>query len=308
MSNAVIPLDNLSTERRAQLRQLTTAPRIAWPTVILCAAQIGTFLLVYWFCAIHLWPLWLGTLLNSVAAYLAFSTGHDAVHRAISTNVRFNDLVGEISLGLVLPYVDIRMFRWAHSLHHRFANDPRDPDVVLHGPWWSLPFRWMSIDLLYVIHAFRHGDKVSTPFLHASLRRAVIVAAVIATLCWAGYGKEVLMLWFIPSRVGLMALGFAFFWLPHVPHDVTQAENFTRATTIREGYEWLFDPVLQYQNFHLIHHIYPATPFYNNAKVFRLVESELRKHDLAIQHGFAIRPTIHPGIRTSSTFSTGGSV
>lgn len=107
------------------------------------------------------------------------------------------------------------------------------------------------------------------------------------------------MLWFIPSRVIFLSLGFGFFWLPHVPHDVTQEQNFTQATTIRLGSEWLMGPLLQNQNFHLIHHLFPMTPFYNNRKVWRLLESELRKKDLAIQYNFAIQPTIYPATSTS---------
>jgi beta-carotene hydroxylase len=103
------------------------------------------------------------------------------------------------------------------------------------------------------------------------------------------------MLWFIPSRLIFLGLGFSFFWLPHLPHDTVQDDNFTRATTLRLGYEWLLSPALQWQNYHLIHHMYPTTPFYNNSKVWRLLEPELRKQDLAIQHGFALYPTIYLG-------------
>ena len=105
-----------------------------------------------------------------------------------------------------------------------------------------------------------------------------------------------------PTSVGLggrhewnaQTLGFSFFWLPHVPHDTEQEKNFTGATSVRLGHEWLLGPALQCQNFHLIHHLFPMTPFYNNQKVWRLLEPQLRGKDLAIQHGFAIRPTIYP--------------
>lgn len=67
--------------------------------------------------------------------------------------------------------------------------------------------------------------------------------------------------------------------------------------TVRLGWEWLLTPLLQYQNYHLLLHLHPSTPFYNNGRLWRLLEGDLRQHELAIQHGFAIRPTIHPGSR-----------
>ncbi|AXQ28483.1 fatty acid desaturase [Solimonas sp. K1W22B-7] len=295
MSKTIVALDNLGPDEIARFRELTAAPPVAWPTVILNILLIATFLSVYGFCGTGQWPLWLGLVVNTTVGYVAFSVAHDAIHRSISRNTRLNDVMGQLGMNIVLPYVDLRMFRWAHILHHRFANGPRDPDRVFKGPWWSLPFRWAFIDLCYFVYALRNGDKVSKPFLQACLRRLVVFVVALAALVWAGYGLEVLMLWFIPSRLIQMALGFSFFWLPHVPHDVSQEENFTRATTIRRGHEWLLGPVLQYQNFHLIHHLYPMTPFYNNGKVYRLIERELQHKELAVQHGFAIHPTIHPG-------------
>ncbi|HSW11193.1 MAG TPA: fatty acid desaturase [Solimonas sp.] len=298
MSKVIVPLDKLGPAQLARFRELTSAPPVAWPTVILCAVLTVTFVSVYWFCGSGQWPLWLGTLLNTVVGYVAFSVAHDAIHRAVSTDTRLNDRVGQLGITLVLPYIDIRMFRWAHILHHRFASGPRDPDRVFNGAWWSLPFRWMAIDLCYFVYALQNGDKVSKPFLRACLWRLALFATVIAALVWAGYGMEVLMLWFLPSRLIQLMLGFSFFWLPHVPHDVSQEENFTRATTIRRGHEWFLGPVLQYQNYHLIHHLYPMTPFYNNGRVYQVIETELQRKELAVQHGFAIRPTIHPGAAT----------
>ncbi len=239
-------------------------------------------------------PLWAGMLINSAVGYLAFSVVHDTIHRTATTDTRLNDFIGQSATMLFAPYVSHKLFRWGHILHHRFASGPRDPDIVLHGAWWTLPLRWMLIDVLYLRYVLKHSDKVSRPYLIDSLWLTLGSAVLLGVLIDAGYGPEVLMLWFVPSRLVFLMLGFTFFWLPHVPHDTTQEENFTRATTIRDGHEWLLGPVLQYQNFHLIHHLFPMTPFYNNGKVWKLLEPELRRRDLAIQHGFAIRPTIYP--------------
>jgi beta-carotene hydroxylase len=294
MSDRTISFDGLTVDQRSQFKVLTRTPAIAWPTVAMWVGLTAVFLSCDILGASGRIPLWLGMLMNSVVGYAAFSVVHDSLHRAISTNTKLNDCIGQLALVLVAPYVSLKLFRWGHILHHRFANGPRDPDRALNGPWWQLPLRWLLIDGVYLIYAIRHGDKVSRPFLIESCRSAALFASLIAASIVLGYGQEVSMLWFIPSRIIFLTLGFSFFWLPHVPHDTEQEKDFTRATTIREGAEWFMGPALQNQNFHLIHHLYPMTPFYNNHKVWYLLEAQLRKKDLAIQHNFAIRPTIHP--------------
>jgi len=295
MRNEPVNLTGLDEARRARFRELTSAPDIAWPTVILCGVLVVTYIAVYALAGSGLMPLWAGMLVNAVVGYVSFSVAHDSIHRAISKNARLNDFVGQLGMTMVLPFVDLRLFRWAHIQHHRFANGPQDPDRQFKGAWWTLPFRWTAIDVVYFVHSIRFGDKVSRDPFRSSLKRGALFIAALAALAWAGYGMEILMLWFLPSRLILIALGFSFFWLPHVPHDVSQAERFTRATTVREGYEGFFGPVLQHQNFHLIHHLYPMTPFYNNGKVFHLIEPELRQYELAVQKGFAIHPEFRMG-------------
>lgn len=294
MSQSPVAIASLDPQRKARFQSLTRAPLLSWPTFFLWLLVMTIYLGSDVLAVLGRIPLWAGMIANSLIGYLAFSVTHDSIHRAISTNTRINDWIGQTTVLLGAPYVNLKLFRWAHILHHRFTSGARDPDIVLHGPWWSLPFRWIFIDGFYFIHAIKHGDKVSRPYLVTTLWWAFFSFSTMAVLVACGYGPHLLMLWFIPSRVIFLTLGFSFFWLPHVPHDTEQEHNFTRATSVRLGHEWLLGPALQCQNFHLIHHLFPMTPFYNNHKVWQLLEPELRRKDLAIQHGFAIRPTIYP--------------
>jgi beta-carotene hydroxylase len=295
VASNIIDLENLDPQRKAWLKELTKAPKLALPTAIMCVVLVVTYTAVYITGFAGLLPLWVGLVINSVVGYLAFSVAHDAIHRSISSDPKLNDRIGQLGIAIVLPYINIKLFRWAHILHHRFANGERDPDKYFNGPLWSLPFRWMLIEIAYLIYAMKNADKISRPGLHSSLRRALVFFVFLGALVYAGYGYEVLMLWLIPTRIVELMLGLTFFWLPHVPHDVTQEENYTRATTVRKGYEFLLNPLMQYQNYHLIHHLFPMTPFYNNKKVYDLIEPELGQYEMAIQHGFAIRPEIVPG-------------
>ncbi|HEX4872914.1 MAG TPA: fatty acid desaturase [Nevskiaceae bacterium] len=294
MSARPLDLSALSAAQRQTLRQLTRAPRYSWPVIALWLLVMTLYLGSYVAGFAGWMPLWVGMLINSLVGYYAFTVVHDAIHRAVSTRTALNDFIGQTTVVLGAPYIDLRLFRWGHILHHRYTNGLRDPDRVLHGPAWSLPLRWLFIDLLYLRHALRHGDAVSARYLRSSLVMAAVTALLFGALIAAGYGEHLLMLWLIPSRVLFLTLGFSFFWLPHVPHDTRQEDHLTRATTVRLGHEWLLSPLLQGQNYHLIHHLYPSTPCLHNRRVWQLLEPVLRQRDLAIQHGFALRPTIYP--------------
>jgi fatty acid desaturase len=59
---------------------------------------------------------------------------------------------------------------------------------------------------------------------------------------------------------------------------------------MRMGWEWLLTPLLVYQNYHLIHHLYPTVPFYKMHKVWYLRYDEHAKHNVSYQTAFALEP------------------
>jgi beta-carotene hydroxylase len=294
MRTPPVSLAGLSAAQAAQLKALTATPLIAWPAVIVYCLLMSATLGCSALALSGAIPLWVAMVVNGLAGYWVFTVGHDGVHRALSTHARLNDFIGQSSLWLLGPYVNLKLFRWCHILHHRYANGPKDPDRFFKGAWWSLPLRWVSVDFYYFWYVLRHGDRISRPYLREAAITFALTVAVAIWLTRIGYGVELLMLWFIPSRVAFGLMGFSFFWLPHVPHDTTQEDNFTRATTVRLGHDRLMTFLLQFHHVHLIHHLFPMSPSHHNGKVWALIEAELRKNELAIQQGFAIRPVIRP--------------
>lgn len=294
MRNAITASYELSTDKQARLRALTKAPQLAWPTLWLTLVGWLVILASDYLAVVDTLPLWAACLINGVAGYLMFSAAHDGIHRAISSHTGVNDWIGRIAIASLSPMASLGLFRWGHIQHHRFTVSDQDPDRWAYaGPGWLLPFKWMFIDVWYLYYAINAHDRVANRHLKYTAAATLVSVSIIVALCFMGYGVEVLLLWFIPSRIAAILLGFAFFWLPHEPHDVSQAENFTRASTVRLGWEWLLSPLLQFHNYHLIHHLHPMTPFYNNGRVWRLLEPSLRQHELAIQYDFAIKPKLY---------------
>jgi fatty acid desaturase len=206
-------------------------------------------------------PLALGCVVNAVISYAFYTVHHDANHRAVSGRVpgwRWLDTVcgstAAIPLSLSFPG-----FSELHLQHHAHSNDPRDPDIIMKGPLPAPSPRERE--------AHRRMLRYS--------RLSWIVLLLSAPL---GIFPEVLLLWWLPGRLAILALNVLFQWLPHLPHDSTDRFRNTRITTFR-GSTWL----LLQQDHHLIHHLYPALPWYTYRRVFRELRALLVSQGAVIE-------------------------
>ena len=280
---------SLSEEQR--FRQLKQTPATSWPALGLFLLGLTIISFASGMAITDGIPLWSGMLANGLGLYLLFSIMHDALHRNVSTNRRLNEIFGRISLFLLIPAAPIEVARWAHFQHHRFTNNDQDPDnFIHHAKGWQIPVRWCNFDLHYLVAFLRNGGKERRRRAPALIFSALVFATVVTALILLGYGMEVLFLWLLASRVALFLVALVFVYLPHYPAKVTAQENEYQATTIRQGWEFLLTPLFVYQNYHLIHHLYPTAPFYNYIKIWRLKYEELNAQNPAIQAGFGLTP------------------
>lgn len=190
----------LKTDDNAQrLRELTQTPFLAWQTAMMMVVCLGVFFTTVVLAVLDRIPLWAGALINGLIGYLIFSVVHDAIHRCISSNQKLNDALGQFSLLAFSPMVSLSLFRWGHIQHHVHASGQRDPDRwCFEGRKWLLPVRWMFIDVWYFIFVVRSGDQVAYKHLKPTLAMTATTLTAFALLTYAGYGWEVLFLWFIP--------------------------------------------------------------------------------------------------------------
>jgi fatty acid desaturase len=236
-------------------------------------------------------PMWTGCLINGFFAYGMFSVAHDGLHRAISSNSFVNELVGGIGLLFLAPYAPMQVTRWIHMQHHRFTNEKIDPDRYTHdSPIWQMPIRWSNFDLYYFIYFLRNGGEVRDKHLLLVVSFVAALVAIIGIATFAGFGYEIVMLWLIPTRVALFLVSLVFVYLPHYPGVVTHQEDPFLASTMRMGWEWLLTPLLVYQNYHLIHHLYPTVPFYKIHDVWYLKYDELSTGNVSYQSAFGLTP------------------
>ncbi len=256
----------------------------AWPTLALAIAVAGLFATVVCLALAGVIPLWLAMGLNVVIAYVAFTPGHDAIHGAVAGERRelrwVNQAVGWTMFAILnIPYPFLRLL---HLEHHAHTNDAaRDPDHFVAAPSAGrAALRCILIQLSYAKKFLALPKPVRAAALHA---RGILIWNLVAlplsgVAIWAGFLVELLMLWMIPAALALWVLAFVFDWLPHHPHASNERYLDTRVQLFPG-----LNALLLGQNYHLVHHLYPAVPFYRYAKAFRSIRPELEAHGSPIE-------------------------
>ncbi len=279
-----------------RFKTLTQQPKIAWPTVLLVVAVFvlfGASTFAYINGELSLgWAI----VLNTIASYVSFTPTHDATHHAVSSKRQLNDWIGRVATVLQSPVPFFRTFRYIHMQHHRFTNDPtHDPDAYVgKGPRWLLPLKWATLDLNYLYYYFKPAVFLKRP---KNERRELYLAflfgaAVFAAVSLAGWLKYYVLLFLIPTRVTALFLAITFDFLPHYPHQACGQDRPFQATSNRVGMEWRLTPILLFQNYHLVHHLYPTVPFYRYLKVWQAKRAYHMSQNPATTDTFSFAPRI----------------
>jgi fatty acid desaturase len=291
-----------SSEMSAEFKQLIRAPAVAWPTVLLFVACLGGLGWVDYLALRGALPLWVATPINGVITYFLFSVVHDASHGAISRHKGFNDLLGHVAIFFFGPLAPFNLARWIHMQHHRFTNDSvRDPDHFGHRMDWLAPLRWINFDYFYTAFFLRQAGAMRQKFMGRLLAQIALVVALVATATVYGYGLEILMLWLLPTRISSALFVAMFVYLPHAPFKATAQQDEYQASNIRAGWEWLLTPLMTFQNYHLVHHLYPTAPFYRMLVIWRKRLDFHLSHQPFYVATFAAGKAVNPSVSKGET-------
>lgn len=258
-------------EELSMLATLRKPPLVSWPAVILMVVGLGGTALTWTLCLKGIWSLPMGAVINGLMAYLLFTPSHDAMHRSVSRLPWLNELVLRMSTVLAVPFGNGHFFRCMHMQHHRFTNEENDPDHALASQLKLIPL-WGVWPFLYLITYFRAPEKFPALKLREVVIEHLIGFGIIAAF-FVWMPEEMFWLWLVALYIGFFLMCLVFMVLPHYPHNVRESENPYQASLIRQGHEWLLTPVLLYQNYHLVHHLYPTVPFYLYGKAWKAREA-----------------------------------
>ena len=203
---------------------------------------------------------------------------HDAAHGALHSNAKLNDWVGE---WLCAAPVGARLvsYRNYHLKHHKFTEQPEDPDLELSAPFpitrqsmWRKVVRDLTGQTFFkqrraqLFGGRKDGEVVNASTGHFLLVNAVLLAICIAAGVWWAYPA----LWLVP-----LATWFQFITRIRniAEHAVvnTQDDPFTHArTTLANPIERLL--VAPYWvHFHGEHHVFMHVPCYRLERLHRML-------------------------------------
>ncbi|KRB40543.1 fatty acid desaturase [Phenylobacterium sp. Root700] len=273
------------------------SPAVAWPTLILALALPITLLSVIALGFTGALPLWLCTPVLAIVSYAHYTLVHESIHGNVVAKPKgaawINTVVGWIgALGMGMGWPALQR---THVLHHSHTNTERDPDIFVKGTFVQLLRKWlisasmslMPMFTLRFINAERY-KRLGTILSPAEIAQVSAVTlftlALLIAAVATGHVAQWLMLWFLPTRLGMLALNIFFQWLPHHPFDQTERYLNTRASLWPGGTFLLLQ-----QNLHLVHHLWPSVPFYNYARLFRRLRPVLKAEGSRIE-GLMVGP------------------
>lgn len=262
--------------------------KIAWPTVALTFATVGSFALTLALFATGALPVWLATLLIGALTYFSYTPLHEAVHNNIHGEhdqlTWLNHLCGYLVAPLIaVPYQSHRL---EHFTHHRYTNQPdKDPDFVISGMGKG-PFSALLTVLrfLWVQNTFFARQHWGS----ASRREKVIYCAeLLVSIGWrivflslvSQSGAVVVVL--LGYLIGGAFTAYWFAYRPHLPYKEPKRYRNTNSLIMpayMKPLEWFWLG----QNLHSIHHLFPRVPFYRYHALHREIEPVLRAHGTPI--------------------------
>ena len=279
-------------------------PRIAWPTLSFMTALI----------IVHWGMVWLGLSgrvpMLALVLPLGFTTyaHYTLVHESIHGNIlRDRNLAwlhtligwyGSLMLSLTWP-----LLSRTHKNHHSHVNSEKDPDLYVKMSFPRLLLRnlvsWalQALPILLLRQVFKDRS-LSRGYINADeimsrseriQHHAANIALVLAMwgFVLAGYGWQVLLLYYLPVYFAANLLIIFFQWLPHHPFSETSRYRATRNT----GRRWL-NAVFIWQNWHLMHHLWPGVPFYNYERLYHRIRPILE--DKGARHEEGVVPKAGP--------------
>jgi beta-carotene hydroxylase len=280
-----MPADNISTLRLEAEAGRRNTPDFCWPTIALFVGLNAVAGLATWAAFAGRIPYLAAGIVNTAYIYFLYTVVHEAAHANISSRhkeLAWIDLVIG-TLACIPLWLFFYQHKRQHMVHHTRTNFDDDPDIYARGSFagwvfWRLPKALLAYFNPFQLYRECLAFGVPRNEIVLTMITFALQAALFLGIIAAGYGYELLVLWFIPWWIGQTVMLTLFTWTPHHDHHETGRYRNTRVSLF-PGANWL----LLGQHLHLIHHMMPGIPYYRYQKTFEEIRPLLEQHQVRIE-------------------------
>lgn len=226
---------------------------------------------------------------------------HEAAHGLMHPDRRINNWVGQWITGVPMG-TDMHAYRTYHLTHHRYTQQPEDPDLSLSAPFPTTRgsmgrkvFRDLTgqtflkqrgAQLVMALKGIGPGAKEQNLFVGKVMARFIASQLVLLALSFAtGLGALPYMIWLIALATTFQLYLRIRNIAEHACTSTGSNDPFTHARTTYANLLERATVAPYWVNFHSEHHLFMGVPCYNLPQAHRLL----------MDGGHADRMTIAPG-------------
>ena len=293
------PLDVLSQTEWEHLRRRSNV--IGLGLVVHCWAIIAAAM------ALAIWQPWLIPLAIPVIGARQLGLAilmHEAAHGGLSKHTKVNDFTGHWLVGAPIG-AHLGNYRSYHLTHHKYAQQPEDPDLILSAPFpitkdslrrklvrdltgqtfWKQRKNQFAKAFGYGQSRSRGRENLSQSAREAVIPFLIVNAVILAGLSLAGYWWAYIVLWLVPLATWNMMVTRIRNIAEHavVPDH---ADPMRHARTTRINWIESFFIAPYWVNFHCEHHMFMHLPCYRLGQAHRLLERKGVTERMEVQRGY----------------------
>jgi len=241
------------------------------------------------------------TIISGFGLQIFGIVGHEGIHMSLCRNKVLGLLIGLFLTSSVLTYVEMGL-AIRHWDHHRFTNQPSDPDIQLVSnlkTWWQrLLFTRIVANSIYIGITLNYALGGPWPCVY----KLPLKSSTIRSLCWINFAFSAFWLaiyigislydpltGIFSILLPMIALAFVNTFQTYVDHAGTISDELFHNAWSRTSP--FMTAIYCGLNYHLEHHLYPGIPCYRLHKVHKLLnESGIYAE---------VKATIEPGFLNS---------
>ncbi len=223
---------------------------------------------------------------------------HESAHGVLAKNKLLNWVLGTFCSGYLILQQMIPYKKSHCSEHHCYLGNPElDPDFKFYlqeGLYNSLSPRDFLVKHIiqplllfkvpqYVFYLVKHrlfgkdGDACGAA-QSAGRQESIIMVAylltIVGTSVWFGFWDELILFWVVPYITVFQVLGYFIEVSEHYPLvGKNTVDLYMTRNRFSPWYEAFFTS-MHSENFHLIHHLMPSIPFWNQAKAHLILQAD----------------------------------